>query len=565
MKPNIPEDLKRVILEIDGWGYKAYKRLQGRSYDFAPFLVTFEHVQGDAYAPPSRISVTVDLAAAGFADESLSDSSVRQLAFEDFLLRSVHRRVESLQARVRGTGKSGLIDVLAPSQKILKRNALLVAAGKIRLIMFAGLPADGRRVSGRECLSMFAETLPTLWAESLLAPPVDRDALQQHIHTLEDYEALRGLLAEKGWVAFVANDSLLPRASGISDRPLETGGVRFAAPEGLTDAVELPHRGTVEGMPVPRGVTLIVGGGFHGKSTLLAALQSAVYPHIPGDGRETVATAPGAVKIRAEDGRAAHGVDISGFMDRLPGIRSTKTFSTQSASGSTSQAVNIIEALESGADLLLMDEDTCAANFMIRDARMQKLIHADKEPITPYLDRIGEIGRAASSILVMGGSGDYFEAADRVIAMEWFRPRLVTRQAKAIAGEFPSGRRKEIRTDFPPVKPRRIDPQRLTFDRGNKECVIKTNGLVTLTLGRNEIDTRYIEQLAEEGQLEACGWIMRKLKTVLRQNELANRAGIEAVYRELEERGIDTLTPFNTGRLALPRIQEVMAALNRLR
>jgi len=565
MKPRIPEDLKQAILEIDGRGYKAYKCLQGRSYDFAPFRVTFEHVQGDAYAPPSRISVSVGLAAAGFADETLYESSTRTLAFEDFLLRSVHRRVQSLRTGVRGTGKSGLIDVMRPSQKILKRTALLVTEGKIRLIMFAGLPADGRRVSGRACLSMFAETLPALWAQSLLAPPVDMSALQGHIGALEDYEALRDLLAARRWAAFVANDSLLPRASGISDRPLETGGVRFAAPEGLTAAVQLPHRGSVEGMPIPRGITLIVGGGFHGKSTLLAALQSAVYPHIPGDGREMVATAAGAVKIRAEDGRAAHGVDISGFMDRLPGIGSTKSFSTQSASGSTSQAVNIIEAMEAGADLLLMDEDTCAANFMIRDARMQKLVHADKEPITPYLDRIEEIAHNVSSILVMGGSGDYFEAADQVIAMEWFRPRLVTRQAKAIAGEFSTSRRKEIRTGFPPVRARRTDPQRLTFDRGKKECVIKTNGLVALTLGRNEVDTRYIEQLAEEGQLEACGWIIRKLKSVLRQQGLANRAGIEAVYRQLAEAGMDALTPFNTGRLALPRLQEVMAVLNRIR
>ena len=142
----------------------------------------------------------------------------------------------------------------------------------------------------------------------------------------------------------------------------------------------------------PQGITLIVGGGFHGKSTLLNALEAGVYNHKPNDGRELVITDPDVVKIRAEDGRSVSGVDISPFINNLPFGQETTQFSTENASGSTSQAANIMEALECEELLrMLVDEDTAATNFMIRDQRMQQLIAKDKEPITPFIDRVRQL------------------------------------------------------------------------------------------------------------------------------------------------------------------------------
>ena len=320
-------------------------------------------------------------------------------------------------------------------------------------------------------------------------------------------------------------------------------------------------------MAIPAGITLIVGGGYHGKSTLLRSLQDAVYPHIPGDGREVIATVDSAVKIRAEDCRSVRDVDISPFMDNLPLIKDTTSFSTLSASGSTSQAVNIIESLECESKLLLMDEDTCATNFMIRDSRMQALVHTDKEPITPFIDRIEEIyfKFGVSVTIVMGGSGDYFEFAHHVISMEWFKPRLVTDQAKEIAKTKPTGRQKEIKSPFSEISDRKIKPEYLSFSRGRRDSVIQAKGVNTLAMGEYEVDTLCIEQFAETGQLEMCGWILRKFKMVLQENSISNVEGLKKIYKEINEAGIDSLTDFDNGLLALPRIQETIAVLNRLR
>lgn len=567
MRLEIPESLQALFHSIDGRGYKAYKILQGQTFQFPPFQVVFEHVQGDSFAFPSRISVSVNLTAAGFS-QAFYETAWKRLAFEDHLLRVLHRRIGETRVKIRGSGKSGEVRVQVPGQKVIKRNAVLVDGDRLQCILFAGLPAEGRRILGKECLRLFEEILAPLWAQSLLASSLELSGLQRSLDTLEDFIALQKGLDGKGWAAFVANGSLLPRESGVSDRPLEKGGVEFVAPRELSAVVELPHSGRVEGMPVPRGITLIVGGGFHGKSTLLRAMQHAVYPHAAGDGRERIAAVNSAVKIRAEDGRSVRQMDVSGFMNRLPLVESTRNFSTRSASGSTSQAVNILEALEVGSGFLLLDEDTCATNFMIRDARMQALVASDKEPITPFIDRVEEIFTlfGVSSLLVMGGSGDYFASAHCVIAMEEFRPRLVTGRAKQIARDSGHGnRKKETAFAFPPVAARWTDPEKLNFRRGKKDCVIRTRGLSALTMGAAEVDVRYVEQLAEEGQLEACGWILKRLRDSPTAGTDSNIEAVRKIFEEIDERGLEALTPFNNGLLALPRVHEAMAVLNRIR
>ncbi|MBT4374888.1 MAG: ABC-ATPase domain-containing protein, partial [Nitrospina sp.] len=513
MVPTIPPALKQEILSLDGKGYKAYKFFEGKSFDYGPFTIRFEHVQGDSFAQPTRLSISVALDEAGFP-LSLFNNPTRALALEDHLLRRVSHLITVSKIRVKGSGKSGKVQVQVPGQKILKRSGMLVKGSRLQLIMFAGLPAQGRTVLGKECLKLFSEVLPPIWHKSLIASSINEEKLNRAVETLEDYQFLQSELKKNNWVAFVANGSNLPRSSGAKDTPLLGERTIFEAPKGLKKTVELPHAGKTEGMAMPRGITLIVGGGFHGKSTLLRAIQDSVYPHLAGDGRERIATLPNAAKIRAEDGRAVSEVNLSAFMDSLPGIHSTEKFSTQSASGSTSQAVNILEALEVGSKLLLMDEDTCATNFMIRDERMQMLVAKAKEPITPFLDRIQEINEihGVSVILVMGGSGDYFDPADNVITMENFKPRVVTEEAKRLVKNNPGQRKKETTFPFPPICERRWDISRLKFSKGKREARIRTTGLDTLTLGEMEIDVRYIEQIAEEGQLSLCGWILRQLQ-----------------------------------------------------
>ncbi len=562
-----PKELINQITSLDGKGYKAYKSLQGKSFAFGLFQLTFEHVQGDPFAAPSRLSIKIELPSAGFA-KAHYENPLRKLALEDYLLREVDHRVQQCQGGITGSGRSGEIAVQSPGQKIIRRSGMQIKNGVLILTLFAGLPGDGRRVLAKECVKLFSEVLPPVWEECLLAKSLDLNKVQQALETLEDYSTLSQLLNQNHWASFVADGSLLPRTSGISDLPLKNGGVLFSAPKELSAEVQLPYAGKVRGMPIPLGITLIVGGGFHGKSTLLKAIQDAVYPHVTGDGRERIATQPTAVKIRAEDGRSVQPINISGFMDNLPLIPSTENFSTVSASGSTSQAVNILEAIESGSSLLLMDEDTCATNFMIRDARMQALIASDQEPITPLVDRIEELHKdfGVSTLLVMGGSGDYFDMADQVIAMESFQPKLVTAKAKQIVRENPGTRKTETSKPLPKVQMRNRNLSALGFSRGKKPCVIQTQGLIALILGRTEIDVRYVEHLVEQGQLELCGWILKQHKDMQETDPgVPNKDAIKNILETIENGELQSVAPFNNGLLALPRFQDVMAVLHRLR
>ena len=255
--------------------------------------------------------------------------------------------------------------------------------------------------------------------KSLIYRKLDQKKVQQAVWLAEDQAMLRQILKKEKLVAFVANGSVLPRKSGVSDLPMKDS-VPFESPASMERTFVLPHRGEIRGMAVPEGITLIVGGGYHGKSTLLDALQMGVYDHIAGDGREFVLTENTAVKLRAEDGRSVKNVDISLFINNLPNGKDTHQFSTPDASGSTSQAAAVMEGLEAGTRLFLIDEDTSATNFMVRDDLMQHVIHTDQEPITPFLERARDLYEQSgvSTILVAGSSGAFFYIADYVIQMD---------------------------------------------------------------------------------------------------------------------------------------------------
>ncbi len=403
--------------QIDGRGYGAYKELSGQRFAFDVFTLNIDHVQGDPYASSSRVHVTIPQRAARFPKQLFQNRS-REIALRDWLLRSwigVLRKV--------ATRDGGMRPATLPGQEMLERSAVMVNEESVEVRFLVHLPAAGRRVLGREAEDILVRRLPIAVHASLLFERIDANTVTNHVLTAEDADSLRGMLDEAGLVAFVADGSILPRKSGVEPGPL-VGGIPFKSPESLMREFMLPNRGRVMGMGVPKGVTLIVGGGFHGKSTLLRALERGVYNHVPGDGRELVVTDPTAVKIRAEDGRGVAGVDISPFISGLPGGLDTKAFSTPNASGATSQAANIIEALESGCRTLLLDEDSSATNFMIRDRRMEALIAKQYEPITPFLDRVRQMyeEKGVSTVLVMGGAGDYFDVADTVISMVEYVP-----------------------------------------------------------------------------------------------------------------------------------------------
>lgn len=559
------EELRKILTRLDGKGYKAYKDIKG-AYDYINFTLFIDHVQGDPFASPSRVRAEVKMAKAGFPSD-LWDSRLKKIALEDYLARQFSLAIRRGCKGRRGIGKSGLVAIDSGRQEVLERNSVNVDEQKVEVRFMVGLPASGRTILGLEAIAMFFQEIPQIVEESLFLRNLKTNELRSHIKLAEDQRVLRKWLKEKDLVAFVANGAILPRRSGVDDRPLQMGVVPFQSPQELEVEVELPNRGLLQGMGIPQGVTLIVGGGFHGKSTLLNAIELGVYNHVPGDGREYIATHDAAVKIRAEDGRSIEKVTISPFISNLPLKRDTERFSTENASGSTSQAANIIEAVGMGAKVLLIDEDTSATNFMVRDERMQELVAKEKEPITPFIDKVQKLYRdyGVSTVLVMGGSGDYFDVADTIIMMDEYRPCCVTEKAKEIALRHEVKRMDEGGTSFGEFSERK--PMSSSFDsqRGKRDVKIDAKGLNGILYGTDFIDLSYLEQLVDISQTRCIGFLIHYYANHYLNKSEGLKEGLEKVMRDVGEKGFDVLLPYKVGNLALPRIYEVAGAINRMR
>jgi len=554
--------LRATLERIDRKGYGAYKDLSG-SHDFGPFTLFVDRVQRDPFAPPSLIRIRLR---ENPFDPDIFENSVRRVAFEDFLTRSVERGVRRVVRGNRGSGGSGRVEIQRASQIVLPRTSMLVEPEYVEARMAVGLPARGRSVDARAAKTMLLEELPEVVRRSLFPVSqggVDVERARLHVETVEDADQLRGLLPELGLVAFVADGAVLPRESGASDRPLEDGAVPFRSPEEYRVEVELPNRGVLSGMGVPEGVTLVAGGGFHGKSTLLSALSWGVYNHVPEDGRELVVARGDAVKVRAEDGRSVSGVDISAMIGELPGGRTTEAFSTPNASGSTSQAANIAEALEVGTSLLLVDEDTSATNFMIRDERMRELVR--REPISPFIDLVRPLHRSldVSTVVVVGGVGDYLDVADRVILLEDYMPSDATPRSREVTEKFPPRVPLADRSVRQP-RERSIDASSIDLRRGKRQTT-RGRGLHTIELGHERVDLSYLEQLAEAGQTEAMARIIGGWAAAGEVGEVGEL--VREDLASLSELGLDSLSIFqgHPGEMSLPRAQELAAAINRVR
>jgi predicted ABC-class ATPase len=580
-------ELASSLDRIDGRGYKAYRDLEG-AWEFGEFDLHVDHVQSDPFASPSKLRVRVPLDVARLPTSACTNE-IRRVATESFLAHAFRRAIRDAAPSRSGTGKSGLISIDAGGQEVLERTAVVFGDAFVEARIEVGLPAAGRRVLAREAATLLLETLPRIVTRAWIERGREVEAAFVHfIDCIENQETVRSALVERGLVAFIGDGAILPRESGASERPMSAEHVLpFVSPEAYRVEFEVPHADagapgrTWRGMGVPRGVVLLVGGGYHGKSTLLRAIERGVVAHIPGDGRETVVSDPALVKIRAEDGRAVTGVDIHGFIDRLPAIpgeampRDTRAFSTEDASGSTSQAANIVEALEAGARGLLLDEDTSATNFMVRDARMQALVHPRDEPITPFLERVRALYEdfGVSTLLVMGGSGDYFEVADAIIELKEYRPLDVTARAKAIAAAAPNETPIQTRQTRPallaPISripdPRSFDPR-----RGRREVKFSSRDCEEIVYGTTEIDLRGVEQLLDPSQTRAIAAAMHVAATRFMGTGQTLSQVLDELDRFFEENGLDPLDPFHRpgrhpGALARPRRFEIAAAINRMR
>ncbi len=557
------QDLRANLRSIDHRSYPAYKDLRGQ-YDFGSFVLSIDHVQGDPFASPSRLSVLVSGKKAGFPAEYY-DTYPKRITLQDHLTRLFAAQLSSGSKQAKGSGKSGLLGASRCGQEVLERTACRVREGNVTLRFEAGFPARGRTIDARELEKMLFDILPDCVHASLYFQKINKNRLKAAIELCEDQQYIREQLPALGLCAFLANGSILPRQSGVSDRPMQEA-VAFQSPASMEVTLDLPNRGPVTGMGIPKGITLFVGGGYHGKSTVLQALQYGVYNHIGGDGRELVITDESAWKLRSEDGRSVTGVDISPFIRQLPGRRDTRHFSTEDASGSTSQAANLMESMESGSTLLLIDEDTSATNFMIRDKLMQQVVAPEEEPIIPFIERVRSLYEdfGISSVIVAGSSGSYFHVADTVVQMKEYVPYDITGRAKEAAAAFPVFSTKQDK--FPAYSANRCPRANATVKRDDR-LKLKAMGTHELLLGRDAVELRYLEQLRDGEQTMALAYLLKFLQLQVMDGKKNMPTLADQLEALLNNQGLEGLFEHGDVRssLARPRRQEILACVNRYR
>lgn len=561
------DELKLLLEKIDHKGYPAYKETKG-CYQFNGYVLVIEHVQGDPFAALSQIKIKVKGKDANIISDYYYEA-YKRIAVQDYILRQLGRDIYKNSYSTKGSGKSGLMSISRCGQEILERSACQIDShnGDVVVRMEIGFPANGRTINARGLEKILFNILPEIVNHNLYYKNMNKKELKNVVELAENQYYIRKELKNKELIAFIADGSILPRESGISQKPL-TEAVRFQSPETMKVKIKLPNGETISGMGIPKGITLIVGGGYHGKSTLLEALERGVYNHIAGDGREYVITDIDAIKIRAEDGRSIAGTDISMFINNLPNKLDTKKFVTENASGSTSQAANVVEAIEAGSTVFMIDEDTSATNFMIRDELMQLVVTKDKEPIIPYIDKIKDLYKTydISTILVAGSSGEYFYKADKIIQMESYKVYDITEYAKQKAYEYKGNWQEshiEVKSKTPSIQ------RSIAQYKGwiGERVKIKVNGRDEVSINKDSIDTRYIEQLVDAEQLRTIGYIIRYMHEKIFDGKENLRAAMDKVMQILENRGFEEICEEQCipGTLAIPRKIEIYMCINRFR
>ncbi|MGR5334343.1 P-loop domain-containing protein [Vibrio gigantis] len=542
------DQLTAKLKKLEKQNYRAYQQIKGQ-YDFADFELHIDHIQGDPYASASRFRATRAWSLTGL-DWLKEKSYEYQVAARDFIARSFSEFAK----------QESTVSIALTGQTVLDNTAVVFTEHGIEIRFRINLPADGRSILAKKAINIITFYLPKFIRRATLERELNIEAMIKHCEAVEDQDALRAQLEENNLAAFVANGSVLPRIAGNCDLPMK-GAVPFLAPESLSVTLNTPNQGDVTGLGIPKGITLIVGGGFHGKSTLLNAVERSIYNHIPGDGREGIVTATDTMKIRAEDGRCVHNLNLSNYINHLPMQKDTSNFSTQDASGSTSQAAWLQESIEAGVQTLLIDEDTSATNFMIRDERMQALVSKGDEPITPLVDRIGQLREEMdiSTIVVMGGSGDYLDVANTVIQMHDYQAVDVTEKAKDVIAQHPTQRTNECETALETFVPRSLNRASLMNILTDGKFRVNAKGKESLRFGKEFADLSALEQLESPSEVNAIGWAWFQFaQTPGWSNNPAKE------FKAILENEWHANMP-NYGDLAKPRTLDVMAALNRMR
>lgn len=562
------QQLTDALRKIDHKSYGMYKTLAG-SYEFGVYILHIDHVQGDPFASPSRVRVEISKQRHQFPPAYIESLPVKT-ATEDFLLRQFLQELRALDRQWSGSGKSGIISCCHAGPEILRRIAVAFEENSLQIRFELGFPAKGRTILADTMKRILFETIPAIIQPVFFYSDFTqkkKDELRHAYELCQNQSFIQSYLKENGYICFIANGSILPRESGVSDKPLKQS-VPFLSPQTLELTIPLPYGTPITGMALRKGITVITGGGYHGKSTLLKAMESGVYPHIAKDGREYVITLPDSVKIRAEDGRHIKNCNISAFINHLPTKQDTTCFSSENASGSTSQSANVMEAIYSGAKLLFIDEDTSATNFMIRDQLISQLVSEQEEPITPFIKRIRVLYEQfdISTVLVIGSSGDYLNIADTVLKLSDYHLYDVTTEAHALCRQQTSNAETDCDAKDA-ASPISMRSDKCLPAKASIQGKLKTSLTDSVIIDRETIDVRYLEQLCHSSQTIGIGYLIIYLLSNSQYRSKNLYQAAEQLYRELESNNYVNYIPkgYPAGQPSLPRKQELLAAINRFR
>ena len=571
--------LKAQIDSLKDQPYQAIQKING-VFQFPQYDFYFIRIQGSPGANPASIAAINCSIAASEIPQSFFQSSCNRLALADFLIRRFNLAIAQFAKQNRGREGSGSFYTIELSQKMLERDSVLFSEKDIELRFIFSLPGkkSGRgQFDAEQAWIMFEQELQNIVEYSLFYKNYDKAArqlLEKYSEIQNTRQQIKNFLAEKGCCVFINNGACLPRQSGVDDKPSSKDKTtRFQSPLSLQVNIPLADNKSIQGMVIREGVTCITGGGYHGKSTLLQAIQAGVYAHIPGDGREYIVTRDDAFFVSAEAGRSIKNVDISPFIGLLPNGISTQSFTTDNASGSTSQAANIVEAVQSGSGLLLFDEDSSACNFLIRDDLIKKVLGATADPIKPLYSSLRSFWqqKGISMIFVVGGLGAFLQKADLCLLMENYQCKDITVKVRKKLGKIIEDEdtalsffadRKLSADNFDPV----YINQRL-----QKKIVERIKPLRNaprqLEYGMDLINLEALPQIAESAQVLSVGYCLLKIRAAMQTHESPEEISycLDWLYQKLEKQGLSFLQPDYPGMLSMPRKYEVTAAINRIR
>lgn len=568
---------EKKLHNMDQQPYYAYKNLSGISVSFNNFSILFKHIQGSPGASPASLCQLVIPAKYLNLPNWSQSTQARTVASEDYILRIFYDAVIHCAQQNRGDEGSGSFQTVNMPQQVLKRNIVQFFEHSLSINFRISLPGSKKKTTlCKEAVKMFSYELPLI-IKFIRHAISENKALKQHCDCVEDMLTLQNNLTQYGLIAFVADGSLLARESGISDRPVPKDAIPFKVPDDLTVEVDLPNAGKVRGLGLRAGISTIIGGGYHGKSTLLNALVKAIYPHIPGDGREQVVVNREAVYICAEEGRCVRDLNISAFFYSLPHSSDPHHYSTDNASGSTSEASSVVEYVQAGAKLLLIDEDSSAANFLYRDPDLRELIPED--PIIPFFDRIQELYSkyGVSTLIIASGSCRYFSVSDQIIAMKNYLPVEMTKRAKAL-----KGRSTHLAESSPEATLPITDKRILSQDNFNPEYINKRLKKIIpirikalrgqeheiIEYGMDKIDIRYLSSIVDADQIMTIGYLLllsRHLK--LYEEKCSPTQLAKKLLALIQEKDLDILQIPETTPVFFSQVTvlELVGALNRLR